>query len=444
MPASTIASLSKTDHSNGALERALGVIADDVGRAVAALECMVAIDSAFPPGVGYDAFADLMDDLLRPLGFAGRRIVVPEALWQVPNGPAHGRRTNVIAERPRGRPILGLYFHVDTVPVAPGWTHDPYHLTRVENRLYGLGAADMKGSIAATLLALSVAERCQVPLTYDPVLLLCTDEEIGLYPGVRYLAEAGLVPRHIVNFNGSAAPRIWAGSFGVFNLLVRLKGSAAHAGEGNRLGTGLNAIEATLPLLNALHALKLEIAKRVSALPPPPHAEGPLAAQLSIAAAHGGTAGGQVPALFEILVSRRYPPEEHFEDALAEIQRAIATHVPAGIGVETHLVGHLLPTEDPTGPHWPRWQSALALGFGYRPEEFRAWGAASASDFGFVQRAGIREILLGGLGRPERNIHAPDEHTTVEDIIALARSILAYLAADFAPDLIPERALPGP
>ena len=54
----------------------------------------------------------------------------------------------------------------------------------------------------------------------------------------------------------------------------------------------------------------------------------------------------------------------------------------------------------------------------------------------------MREVLLGGLGRPERNGHGPEEHTTIGDIVALARSVLAYLAADFAADLNPDRASP--
>jgi hypothetical protein len=56
----------------------------------------------------------------------------------------------------------------------------------------------------------------------------------------------------------------------------------------------------------------LIVAQRVSALPPPPHAKGPLRAQLSVAAVHGGTCGGQVPSLLEITVNRRYAPEEDF------------------------------------------------------------------------------------------------------------------------------------
>jgi succinyl-diaminopimelate desuccinylase len=416
------------------LDAALAAIGETAEGPIADLGRMIAVDTSFPPGQGYDAFADLMQELTAPLGFASERVVVPEKFWHVPGGPASGQRTNLLATRRSGKPVCGLYFHVDTVPPAPGWATDPFSLMRD-------GAADMKGSIAAVLLALRAAEEHDVELAYDPMLLFCTDEEGGLYPGIRYLAEQGRLEGHILNFNGSAEARIWAGCFGLFNLLVTVRGQAVHVGEGNRTGAGLNAIEAALPLLQALTDLKRRIAERVSALPPPPHAVGPLRGQLSIVAAHGGTAGGQVPSLFEITLNRRYAPEERFEEAFAEIQAVIdaaAAQVPE-LGIETRLIGHLIPTDDPTGPHWPRWQRAMGQGFGYAPDEFRKWGAASCSDFGYVQRTGMREVLLGGLGRPDRNIHAPGEHTTVSDLVSLARSVLAYLAADFEPGLIPDR-----
>jgi succinyl-diaminopimelate desuccinylase len=63
------------------------------------------------------------------------------------------------------------------------------------------------------------------------MLLFCTDEEGGLYPGIRYLAEQGLVEGHVLNFSGTAAARIWAGCFGLFNLLVRIEGRSGHAGD---------------------------------------------------------------------------------------------------------------------------------------------------------------------------------------------------------------------
>jgi succinyl-diaminopimelate desuccinylase len=408
-------------------------------RAVVELGRMIALDTSFPPGQGYDAFADLMEELVAPLGFASERVVVPKALWRVPHGPADGRRTNLISTRRSGKPVCGLYFHVDTVPAAPGWRSNPLRLEKDGERLVGLGAADMKGCIAAVLLALWAAENVDLELAYDPMLLFCTDEEGGLYPGIRYIADQGRLEGHIINFNGSAEARIWAGCFGLFNLLVRVHGHAVHAGEGNRTGSGLNAIEGALPLLNALVALKAQVATRGSALPPPP-GKPPLKAQLNIAMATGGSAGGQVPALFEFTLNRRYPPEEQFEAALAEIETTIrgAAVGVSGLVVETTLIGHLPPTVDPSGPHWPRWQAAVAKGFGYAPEQFRLWGAASCSDFGWVQRTGMQEVLLGGLGRPDRNIHAPGEYTTVSDIVSLAHSVIAYLAVDFETHLIPE------
>jgi succinyl-diaminopimelate desuccinylase len=50
----------------------------------------------------------------------------------------------------------------------------------------------------------------------------------------------------------------------------------------------------------------------------------------------------------------------------------------------------------------------------------------------------MQEILLAGLVRPDSCVHAPGEFTTLADIVALAKSVLAYLSAEFHPDLSPE------
>ncbi|GLH76272.1 hypothetical protein SSBR45G_11800 [Bradyrhizobium sp. SSBR45G] len=420
------------------MARALAAIERLSETAVDDLRKMVAVDTSFPPGVGYDAFADLMAQLAAPLALDCERVIVPEELWRAPG--ARGRRTNLIARRRSGRPVLGLYFHVDTVPAAPGWSSDPLRLLREGDRLIGLGAADMKGSIAAALLALRAAQEAALPLAYDPMLLLCTDEEAGLYPGVRYLAEQGRLEGHILNFNGSAMPRIWAGCFGLFTLTVRVHGKAAHAGE--QRSAGANAIEAALPILNALSALKPVIAQRISALPPPPHATGPLTASLDVSAIHGGQCGGQIPSQAEILLCRRYAPEEDFAVARTEIETAIK-NAAGSLDVDMTLTGHLAPTADPGGPHWPRWQQALSAGFGYAPDAFARWGASGCSDFGWVQQAtGMQEVLLTGLGKPDSCIHAPGESTTLTDIVALAKSVLAYLSVEFCPELSPETMTP--
>lgn len=426
-------------HSGGAamtqrIDQAFAHIEADIETGIAALARMIAVDTSFPPGAGYAGFAGLMEGMFAGLAPEMRRVVVPEGLWHVAGGGASGERVNLIARRRTGRPVLGLYFHTDTVPPAAGWGRDPFAMVQDGERLIGLGAADMKGDIAAVLLALRAAEACGVELAYDPMLLFCTDEEGGLYPGIRYLAEQGLLEGHVLNFNGTAAARIWAGCFGLFNLLVRIEGRSGHAGDAGR---SVNAIEAAVPVMGAVMGLQPAVSARVSGLVPAPGA-GPLVPRIGVVRAAGGTSGGQVPDRFEFVVNRRYAPEEDFGAALAEVEGVIRGAA-EGVNVRMDVVGHLAPTSDPYGPHWPRWQAALSRGFGYRADEFRAWGASSCSDFGWVQIAtGQSEVLLTGLGRAGNNVHAPDEFTTRGDLIALAQSVLAYLAADFSPDLIPE------
>jgi succinyl-diaminopimelate desuccinylase len=397
-----------------------------------ALSRMIAIDTSFPPGEGYGAFADLMETLFAPLGFTFERVDVPERHWRVEGSQASGPRINLIARRRTGRPVCSLYYHVDTVPAGPGWMRPPFALTREGNRLYGRGTADMKGTIASTLAALAAADRAGVPLAYDPVLLFCTDEEGGLYPGVRHLAELGLIEGHVLCFNGGAVPRIWAGCFGSLDLSIRVRGRAAHSGEP---GNGINAIEEALPILNALAVLKPTVEARRSTMPSAPHLEGrPLTARLTITAMQAGAKGSALPGECTILVNRRYTPDETHDAALAELEGAIreATRETKALAIETRVVGHLAPVRDPDGGScWPRWIDALSAGFGWPRESFRRWGASSSSDMGFVQAAGHPHILLGGLARPEANVHAADEFTTVADVTALARSILLYLAAEW-------------
>lgn len=409
---------------------------DRLDEAVRDLGCMIAVDTTFPPGLGYGAFADLAETLVAPLGMGARRVVVPEELWQVPRGPAKGARVNLIAEGQEDLPVCSLYFHVDTVCAAKGWLRDPFTLTERDGTLYGLGAADMKGAIAAALHALRIAKAQGIRLAYRPQLLLCTDEEGGLYPGIRYLAEQGEIGGHLLNFNGSAGPRIWGGCFGSFNLQVTVEGRATHAAD--RVKQGINAIEAALPMMQAVQALRQTVTQRISALPVQ-NGAAPLAGQIAITVAQGGTCGGQVPDRFTFLISRRYAPEENFADARTEIEDAIRSACPAGVALHFDLTGHLTPTADPEGPHQPRWTRAMQSGFGYAAEEFEKYGAASASDSGYVQQAGVaQEIVLGGLIRPSSNAHGADEHTTRADLAALSKTILCYLAADFAPELNPD------
>ncbi|SDH87577.1 succinyl-diaminopimelate desuccinylase [Vibrio xiamenensis] len=419
---------------NARLAQALQHIDSDRQAVTEDLRHMLALDTCFPPGNGYGDFATLMEKILTPMGFSTERVSVPDTLWQTSDGQVYGERVNLIATRPQvERESCHLYFHVDTVPPGDGWTFAPLQLTEADGRFYGRGAADMKGTIVAALAALRAIDAHKLPLKFSPSLLLCTDEEGGLYPGIRYLAEQGHVDGHIVNFNGGALARIWGGCFGSVDLSIRIYGHSTHSGE--PLGA-INAIEESLPLMNALYELKQKVEQRVSAMPAPPHFNGePLRSRLTIAAAHGGSKGSTIPAKYELLINRRYAPEESFDEVMQELLACIESAMASSkaLRVEHEIIGHLAPVSDPTGPNQPRWQAAQSLGFGYPLESFKVWGSSTSSDMGWVQQAGVKEMMLGGLARPDNHIHAADEYTTFEDIASLAKAILAYLVEDFAP-----------
>jgi succinyl-diaminopimelate desuccinylase len=413
-------------HNQRASSSARAAIDAGLEQAIAELARMISVDTSFPPGAGYPAFADLAEELAAPLRFRCARVTVPEKLWSATG--SRGERVNLIARRRTGKPVCGIYFHVDTAPAGDGWTGDPLCLARDGEQLTGRGTCDMKGAIAATLLAIRAADAAGLPYAFDPELLLCTDEEGGLYPGIRYLAEQRLIEGHVLCLNGSAAPRIWAGCFGSMDMAIRVEGRSAHSGD--PVG-GINAVEQALPILEALTALKVKVEERRSAMPPPPHYHGrPLTARLTVTAINGGVKGSALPGLCTIIVNRRFPPEEQFDAVRAELEATVrdAAARTQALAVTTEIVGHLSPVSDPdSGPHWPRWQAALAAGFGYAPADFVRWGSGTSSDMGFVQQAGHREVLLGGLARPETRQHGPDEFTTISDLRALATALLVYL-----------------
>ena len=151
---------------------------------------MIAIDTTFPPGRGYAAFATLMEDLCGRSA-SSRRVDVPEALWRVAKARRKGAEPISCGRAAPASRCAGSIFMSTRCRRRRVDGADPFQLTREGERLIGLGAADMKGTIAAVAAGAARRRAIGVELGYDPMLLFCTDEEGGLYPGVRYLAEQG-------------------------------------------------------------------------------------------------------------------------------------------------------------------------------------------------------------------------------------------------------------
>ncbi|MEM8853804.1 MAG: ArgE/DapE family deacylase, partial [Pseudomonadota bacterium] len=165
---------------------------------------------------------------------------------------------NVVAtHRPRhetGRSLI-LNGHIDIVPTGPveDWSRSPYDPHREGDWLYGRGSGDMKAGLTANLAALDALRRLGLQPAATVYLQSVSEEECtgngALACMARgYTADAAIIPEpeddKLVRANTGA---LW------FQVTVR--GKPVHAREA---GTGLNAIEATYTVIQALRAMEAE------------------------------------------------------------------------------------------------------------------------------------------------------------------------------------------
>lgn len=148
----------------------------------------------------------------------------------------HG--TNVVGNikgKEDGLRIL-LNGHLDTVTLSRGWTKEPLKATIEEDRLYGLGALDMKGGSAAMMLALEAFTRNNKDFKGEIVYTLVSDEEgpygLGtdatILDGITDNIDLSIVAEPSSGFSGIEFPCLCLGARGGYNYKVDLYGKASH------------------------------------------------------------------------------------------------------------------------------------------------------------------------------------------------------------------------
>lgn len=150
---------------------------------------------------------------------------------------------------------LLLNGHVDVVPVGhlDNWKHDPWGGEVADGRLYGRGAADMKGGIAAMIFALAAVRESGLALQGDVLIETVIDEE-GSGNGTLsllqqgYLGTGALVPEP---FGLSAV----IAHVGVLWCRIRVRGRGAHA---QAASSAINAAERAFDLVEGLRTLESE------------------------------------------------------------------------------------------------------------------------------------------------------------------------------------------
>lgn len=206
-------------------------------------QAMVRVDTVNPPG-GEAVLARLIAERLHAYG-------VPSEVTLV--APGRANVTGRLAGR-GDHPSLLLNGHLDTVP--PGetpWTHDPFGGELVDGRLYGRGAADMKGGLAAAVVALGVLAR-EGALAGDVVVSGVAGEETDSAGARRFVADGGLAG---VGLSVIAEPtnlRLALAEKGALWVSITTHGRSAH---GSMPWHGVNAISHLALFLNELTGLDL-------------------------------------------------------------------------------------------------------------------------------------------------------------------------------------------
>lgn len=317
-------------------------------------------------------------------------------------------RPNLRAVLPGGDgPGLLLLGHTDVVPVGDGWTTDPFGGQVRGGRLYGRGSTDMKGGLAACVVAMAAlrGEALSGPVE---LAALVDEEETGL--GIRRFVDnerayAGCVVAEPTDLQTIVAAR------GDAYLDIVVRGVAAHSG---RPDDGRNAIYGGAAVITTLQHWHAELARAAHPLVGPP--------TWSVGLVAGGQGVSTVPAACRIGADRRLLPGESAAQVLAELRERVA-----GLGLdEQGLRVDIAMTMDMPGFETPPDHPVVAC----TDAALRAAGGpglplggwTAACDGGFVARdLGVPTVVLGP-GSVNDQAHRPDESVGVSELVVAARA----------------------
>ncbi len=367
------------------------------------LKSMIAVNTCIPPGENYGKLVDILEPELRSFGFDTRRIDVPaEKYRQIPE-PLSGERVNLVGVLRNNCPRSSFYGHMDVVPVDYRWTIDPFAGTVKDGKLYGRGAVDMKGGIAAFLGAAKVIRAIGLEPRFQMECCFCTDEEVGVYPGARYLAEEGYFSNHLVwGELGTIGPATLVGVAGAVRADLVAVGKSCHSGMN---WMGVNAIEEMIPVMQSLMNLKRQAEGKTSRIPTFPIPGAPsdkMTPMFNLNVIHGGVKDNVVPGECRLIVNRRYNPEEKVEEVIAEIEAAVDQGRKKSklLDLLVHYYKLYSPVViDPDTEAAKKMQAAATAVWGYR--NFLIGGITASSDLGMVLEAIRADRPQGRLLRPD-------------------------------------------
>jgi succinyl-diaminopimelate desuccinylase len=238
-------------------------------------------------------------------------------------------RINVIArhEGAGSGPCVHFNGHLDVVQTGAGWTVDPFGGVVRDGKVYGRGACDMKGGIAAAIVAVEALIDSGIELPGAIEISGTVDEESGGYGGVAYLAERGWFskPRvdHVIIPEPLNVDRVCIGHRGVWWAEIETLGRIAH---GSMPFLGDSAIRHMTAVLEKFETeLYPALAARHSDMPVVP--DGARQSTMNINSVHGGQSeefeGLPAPCVADscrIIIDRRFLIEEALDQVKGEVK----------------------------------------------------------------------------------------------------------------------------
>ena len=290
---------------------------------------LIRIPTLNPPGANYREICDYLDRRLLRAGFHTELIRAEGAIGDSDKHP----RWNILARREGKAPGQCVHFnsHIDVVEVGHGWTTEPFGGEVKEGRIYGRGACDMKGGLAASIIA-AEAFIAACPDYVGAIEISGTaDEESGGFGGVAYLAEKGYFARvqHVIIPEPLNKDRICLGHRGVWWAEVETKGEIAHGSMpflGDCAVRHMGAVMAEME-----DSLFPALAQKRTEMPVVP--EGARQSTLNINSIHGGESEQEagytgmpsacVPDRCRMVIDRRFLIEENIDEVQAEIHAVL-------------------------------------------------------------------------------------------------------------------------
>lgn len=443
-----------TTTSPDPIDALLARIAAKQDEVVALTQALVRIPTLNPPGDAYEACARLLGERLAARGWAVEYIRAHGAPGDSDSHP----RVNVVARyTPKrsssdstvsntGEGCVHFNGHIDVVETGPGWTVDPFAGVVKGGKVYGRGTCDMKGGIAAAVIACEALIESGIPLGGSLEISGTVDEESGGFAGVGHLASLGYFskPRvsHVIIPEPLGVDRICLGHRGVWWGEVETRGRIAHGSMPFLGDSAISHMGAFLHLLET--RLQPALAQRRTAEPVEP--PGARVSTLNINGIHGGQPEqtyttdaqgrptGDLPAPVvahhcRVVLDRRFIAEESLDAVKQEIVDMLdeLARTRPGFDYGVKDIMSFVPTATPQdAPVVLATARAIARVLGREPSYIASPGTYDQKHI--VRTGQLRDCIAYGPGILDL-AHQPDEYVEIDALVHSAQ-VMALAALE--------------